>query len=48
MFRKGIKIYLQDDERNIVAKALIDMRNNLIRQGKYTDVVDEILLKVIN
>jgi len=48
MFKRGTKIYLQEDERNIVAKALIDLRNNLIQQGKYTDVVDEILLKVIN
>lgn len=48
MFNNGKKIYLQDDERNIVAKALIDLRNNLIQQGKYTDAVDEILLKIIN
>lgn len=47
MFKKGTKIYLQNDEKNIIAKALIDLRNNLIQQGKYTDIVDEILLKVI-
>ena len=27
---------------------LNEMRNNLIADGKYTDAVDEVLLKIIN
>ena len=38
-------IYLTPDERRIVINGLIDLRNDLITQGKYTDVIDELLIK---
>ena len=47
MFTKKIRIYITSDERNILAKSLIELRNSLIREGKYTDPVDDLLLKVI-
>ena len=31
-------LYLTPDERRTVINSLIDLRNNLILQGKYTDV----------
>ena len=41
-------ITLDDSEWKIVINALNDFRNSLIRQGRYTDAVDEIMIKVIN
>ena len=39
-------LYLTPDERRTVINSLIDLRNNLILQGKYTDVIDELLIKL--
>ena len=39
-------IYLTPDERRTVINSLIDLRNDLITQGKYTDVIDELLIKL--
>ena len=36
-------IYLTEQERSEVIKSLIDLKNALIRQGKYTDAVDDLL-----
>ena len=41
-------LYLTSDERRTVINSLIDLRNNLILQGKYTDVIDELLIKLTN
>ncbi len=41
-------IALDDSEWKIVINALNDFRNSLIRQGRYTDAVDDIMIKVIN
>ena len=45
---KKYRIVLDDFEWKIVINALNDLRNSLIRQGRYTDAVDDILIKVIN
>ena len=39
-------IYLTPDERYSVINSLIDLRNDLISRGKYTDLVDELLIKL--
>ena len=39
-------LYLTPDERRTVINSLIDLRNNLILQGKYTDVIDELIIKL--
>ena len=39
-------IYLTEQERSEVTKSLIDLKNALIRQGKYTDAVDDVLVKL--
>ena len=41
-------IILDDSEWKIVINSLNDLRNSLIRQGRYTDAVDDIMIKVIN
>ena len=45
---KGPKyhIYLTNEERSEVLKSLIDLKNEMIVQGKYTDVLDEIIVKL--
>ena len=39
-------IYLTPDERCTVINSLIDLRNALILRGKYTDIIDELLIKL--
>ncbi|MBC5727716.1 hypothetical protein H8R91_04090 [Ruminococcus sp. NSJ-71] len=41
-------IALDDFEHRIVVDCMNEMRNNLIANGKYTDAVDEVLLKIID
>ncbi len=39
-------IYLTPDELRTVINSLIDLRNDLITQCKYTDIIDELLIKL--
>lgn len=39
-------LYLTPNERRTVISSLIDLRNELISQGKFTDVIDELLIKL--
>ncbi len=41
-------IYLTNEERSEVLKSLIDLKNDMIARGKYTDVVDEVITKLYN
>lgn len=45
---KQTKYYLAltELERSLMLKALINMRNTLIAEGKYTDLVNEALCKL--
>ncbi len=45
---KKYYIVFDEYERGITINALNDKRNALIKEGRYTDAVDEVLLKVIN
>lgn len=38
---------LDEYERRIVINSLNELRNRLIADGRYTDAVDELLLKII-
>ncbi len=46
--KKKYHIYLTYEERQEIIHALNDKRNALINTGHYTDVIDEILIKVMN
>ena len=48
MFRKKRYIYLSDDELRCLVYSLVQLRNKLLAQGRYTDCVDELLVKVMN
>lgn len=41
-------IALDDFEHRIVVVCMNEMRNKLIADSKYTDAVDEVLLKIID
>ncbi len=45
---KKYYIALDGYERGIIVNALNEMRNTLLQKDRYTDAVDEILLKIIN
>ena len=44
---KKYHLALDDYEHSLLIHALNDKRNELIQNGKYTDAVDEVLVKVI-
>lgn len=48
MFRKKRYIYLSDDELRCLVYSLVQLRNKLLAQGRYTDCVDELLVKVMD
>ena len=39
-------LFLNNDEIKIVVRSLIMLRNNLLKQNRYTDCVDEIIIKI--
>ena len=39
-------IYLTNEERSEVLKSLIDLKNEMIVQDKYTDVLNEIIVNL--
>lgn len=45
---KKIKIKLDDMERRILVKLLYEKHNELIREGGYTDAIDDLILKIID
>ena len=40
-------LVLNDQERRLVIESLNQLRNKLISDGKYTEAIDEVLLKII-
>lgn len=48
MREKKYYIALDGYERGVIVNTLNEMRNNLLQQGRYTDAVDEVLLKIID
>ena len=46
MREEKFHIYLNDDEYSRVIQTLIRLKNSLISQGRYTDGVDELIVKL--
>jgi len=42
------KYKLSYDEVKIIVYALVKLKNQLIEEGRYTDAVDDILIKLID
>lgn len=47
MLKKKHYLYLDKSEHSLLVKSLVQMKNKLIQQGRYTDCVDDLILKVI-
>lgn len=45
MKEKKYHLYLDEAERRLIVLCLVDFRNKLIAEGRYTDCVDELLVK---
>ena len=45
MRKRKFYLYLTTEERRYIFNALLAFRNELIVQGRYTDAVDEIMIK---
>ena len=41
-------LYVDSHERKIILHSLVELKNALILQGRYTDCIDELIFKVIN
>ena len=47
MVKQKYYLVLNDQEHRLMIESLNQLRNKLIADGKYTDAVDEVLLKII-
>lgn len=45
---KTYHAYLDSHERQLVIHSLVELKNRLIQEGRYTDCVDELIFKVVN
>ena len=48
MREKKTHIYVDSQEKSILLHSLVELKNQLIQQGRYTDCVDELIFKVIH
>ena len=47
MLKQKHYLYLNESEHSIIIKSLVQMKNKLTQQGRFTDCVDDLLMKVI-
>ena len=45
---KTTHLYVDSHERLLILHSLVELKNALIRQGRYTDCIDELIFKVAN
>lgn len=48
MKEKTFHVYVDSHDRSLLLQSLVELKNLLIQQGRYTDCVDELIFKVIN
>ncbi len=48
MREKKTHLYVDSQERTLLLHSLVELKNQLIQQGRYTDCVDELICKVVN
>ena len=46
-FNKSYRLNLTKDEYNLIIRCLIELKNDLIKQGRYTNAVDDVLIKML-
>ena len=47
MRKKKYYVILSEQETRVLLKSLIRFKNNLTQQGRYPDIIDELIMKVI-
>lgn len=48
MFKPKYQVILTEQERSYVIRCLNNLRTQRIREGHYTDAVDDLLVKIIH
>ncbi|MDY2960372.1 MAG: hypothetical protein SOR72_06225 [Hornefia sp.] len=48
MRKQKYHLYMDYDERRLLLNSLVELKNQLIQQGRYTDCVDELIIRVVN
>lgn len=48
MREKQNHLYVDSHERSLLLHSLVELKNQLIQQGRYTDCIDELIFKVVN
>ena len=46
MMKRKDRVLVTEDEKTVLILALNELRNRLISEGKYTDAVDELILRL--
>ena len=46
MREKKTHLYFDSEERTLLLHSLVELKTQLIKQGRYTDPVDELIYKV--
>ena len=45
---KKTYVYLNETEWRVILYALNELRTRLINEGRFTDVIDEVMMKIMN
>ena len=48
MREKKAHLYIDSGEKSLLLHSLVELKNQLIQQGRYGDCVDELIFKVAN
>ncbi len=48
MREKKHHLYVDSQEGSLILHSLVELKNQLIQQGRYTDCVDELIFKIAN
>lgn len=48
MLKKKYYLCLDESEHSILVKSLVQLKNKLTQQGRFTDCVDELLMKAVS
>ncbi len=48
MREKKNHLYVDGQERTLLLHSLVELKNQFIQQGRYTDCVGELIFKVVN
>lgn len=48
MPKKRLYLYLDEVEYRVLIRSLVQMKNRLIHEGRFTDCVDELIMKVLS